>query len=67
VVSIGISIASVFIGFSLSSCGVQHMFIMNDLKIYKESQDPEFCFDLLTKIYAFNDECEQTIEILDCG
>ena len=43
------------------------MSILNEIKIYEESLDPEFCEIILKKINSFNDSCTPTLEILDCG
>ena len=50
-----------------TSCGVEHMSILNEIKIYEKSFDPEFCESILEKINSFNDQCTPVIEILDCG
>lgn len=49
------------------SCGMEHMFILNDIKIYEKSLEPEFCEEILEKINSYNESCSPTIEILDCG
>ena len=43
------------------------MSILNEIKIYEKSLDPEFCEIILEKINSFNDSCTPTLEILDCG
>ena len=48
-------------------CGVKYISILNEIKIYEESLDPEFCEIILEKINSFNDKCTPTFEILDCG
>ena len=50
-----------------TSCGVEHMSLLNEIKIYEKSLDPEFCEIILKKINSFNDRCTPTFEILDCG
>ena len=50
-----------------TSCGVEHMSLLNEIKIYEKSLDPEFCESILEKIDSFNDICKPTLEILDCG
>ena len=50
-----------------TSCGVEHISILNEIKIYEKSLDPEFCELVLEKIDSFNDSCNPTLEILDCG
>ncbi|NCF22120.1 MAG: hypothetical protein GWP65_04140, partial [Nitrosopumilaceae archaeon] len=49
------------------SCGIRHITIINDLKIYEKSLDPEFCEELVEKIDSFNMQCLPYVEILDCG
>jgi hypothetical protein len=65
--SIGISIVVLLIVISDSSCGIRHIAIMNDLKTFEKSLDPEFCEELVEKIDNFNYECQPQVEILDCG
>lgn len=55
------------LGFMISSCGIQHIAIVSDLKSYETSLDPEFCDGLVERINLFNDDCEPRVEILDCG
>ncbi len=62
-----ILISIVLILFSNSSCGIQHMMILNEINSYHETLDPEFCEVIVEKIDLFNDSCEPEIEILDCG
>ena len=50
-----------------TSCDVGHISILNEIKIYEESLDPEFCEIIFKKINSFNDRCTPTLEILDCG
>ena len=63
----GILISIIVILFSNSSCGVQHMMILNEINSYEETLDPEFCEVIVEKIDLFNDRCEPQVEILDCG
>ena len=43
------------------------MSILNEIKIYEKSLDPEFCESILEKIDSFNISCNPKFEILDCG
>lgn len=43
------------------------MNILNDIKKFEKTLEPEFCENLVYKIDVFNDECEPEIEIVDCG
>ncbi len=63
----GILISVLLVLFSNSSCGIQHMTILNEINSYQETLDPEFCEVIVEKIDLFNDSCEPQIEILDCG
>jgi hypothetical protein len=63
----GISIFVVIFFTYDASCGLDHMFILNEIKIYEKSFDPEFCESVVKKINSFNDQCTPVIEILDCG
>jgi hypothetical protein len=66
-ISSGIFAVVILLGFMISSCGLQHITIINDLKSYDVSFDPDFCDGLVEKINLFNDDCEPKIEILYCG
>ena len=57
----------VIFAFIENSCVAQHIAIMNDLKIYEKSLEPDFCDDVVEKINLFNDNCQPQVEILDCG
>ena len=65
---IGISIISIgLVSGQLNSCGIQHVTLINDIKIVEKNGDPEFCATTVNKILEFNENCEPYIEILDCG
>ncbi len=67
VIVIGISLLVILISFTGSSCGIQHMIILNEIISYEQSLEPEFCEIIVEKIDLFNDDCEPQIETLDCG
>jgi len=48
-------------------CGIERIVIFNDISLYEQSLDPEFCEITIEKIDLFNDNCKSEIEILDCG
>jgi len=66
-ICIGISCIGIVFGFTVNSCLVQHIEILNDIKTYEKSLNPEFCDDLVEKIDLFNDDCKPQVDILDCG
>ena len=53
--------------FTGNSCGIEHVFITNEIRMYEKTLDPEMCEMIVEKIDLFNDSCEPQIEILDCG
>lgn len=62
VLSIGFVLGTIF-----TSCSLRHSDILNEIKKFEQTLDPEFCENLVYRIDAFNDECEPYIEIIDCG
>lgn len=66
-IGLAISVTAAIVYISENSCGIKHLLIINDLKSYDTSMDPEFCEELLEKIDDFNMECTPYVEILDCG
>ncbi len=66
-IAIGISTVGILIASTGSSCGIQHMIILNEITSYEKSLEPEFCEVIVEKIDLFNNDCKPQIEILDCG
>ena len=66
-ISVCVFTIGIILGFTVYSCGIQHIAIMADLKSYEKSFDPEFCDVLVEKITLFDANCKPEIEILDCG
>lgn len=66
-VGIGIFLIALYMGFTGYSCGIQHMLLIKDISVYRNSLDPEFCEKIIDQIDLFNENCEPEIEILDCG
>ena len=67
---IGLAISALIVGISfaaMNSCGVRHVILVNDIKSYENSLDPEFCYTLVQNILEFNEQCNNSIEIFDCG
>ena len=62
-----VSVIVVLVVFTGDSCGVQHIIILNEIKSYEKSFEPELCESIVEKIDSFNDQCGSHIEILDCG
>ncbi|MDO8641910.1 MAG: hypothetical protein Q7R33_10330 [Nitrosarchaeum sp.] len=66
-ISVCVFTIGIILGFTVYSCGIQHIAIMADLKSYEKSLDPEFCDVLVEKINLFDTNCKPEVEILDCG
>jgi len=63
----GLLIVILFVLFTNDSCNFERILILDDISSYDQSLDPEFCEIVVEKIDVFNNKCEPTIEILDCG
>ncbi len=66
VIIIALSVGLI-LGTISTSCSLRHIDILNEIKKFEQTLDPEFCENLVYKIDVFNDECEPEIEIVDCG
>lgn len=64
---IGIVVVGTIVAYSSNSCGIQHIQLINDIALYEQSLEPEFCEIIVDKIDLFNEQCKPQIEILDCG
>lgn len=51
----------------VNSCPIKHVTVVNELKQYQETSDPELCDNLVDKIIELNEECGIEIEQIDCG
>ncbi len=52
---------------SVRSCGLTHIWLIEDLDEYYDTLDPEFCEVIVERIHQFNYECKPKIDIIDCG
>ncbi len=66
-ITFGILFIFVLVGSVDFSCEVEGILISADISSYEQSLDPEFCELIVDRIDLFNDACESSIEILDCG
>ena len=66
-ITFGILFIAIIIIFIVYPCGFEHILISDDVSLYEQSLDPEFCEIIVDRIDLFNDNCESQIEILDCG
>jgi len=63
----GLLIVILFVLFTNDSCNFERILILDDVSSYEQSLDPEFCEIVVENIDVFNNKCEPTIEMLDCG
>ena len=48
-------------------CPLKQIDILNDMKKYEITKDPELCDDINNRIIQLNNKCGIKMEILDCG
>ena len=48
-------------------CPLKHIDVLNDMKKYEITKDPELCDDINNRIIQLNNKCGIEMEILDCG
>jgi hypothetical protein len=48
-------------------CPFKQIDVLNDMKKYEITKDPELCDDINTRIIQLNNKCGIEMEILDCG
>ncbi len=53
--------------FATPPCYVETQALQFDIDRYYETMDPETCEILLHRIIEHNEQCNDSIEILDCG
>ena len=51
----------------VNTCPVKNVTVVNDLKQYQKTFDPEFCDNLVNEIIELNEKCGIEIEPIDCG
>ena len=48
-------------------CPLTQIDVLNDMKKYEITKDPELCDDINNRIIQLNNKCGIEMEILDCG
>jgi hypothetical protein len=51
----------------VNSCPIKHVTVVNELKQYQKTLDPELCENLLDKIIELDEKCGIEMEPIDCG
>lgn len=67
-IAIGSILAVISYNAELSNvCSIRQLSIVDEIKKYDETKDPQTCDMLNTQILQFNSQCKSDIEELDCG
>jgi len=48
-------------------CPIKQIDVLNDMKKYEITKDPDLCDDINNRIIQLNNKCGIEMEILDCG
>jgi len=64
----GIIAIVILYSFALTDkCTLKQIDVLNDMKKYEITKDPELCDDINNRIIQLNNKCGIEMEILDCG
>ena len=50
-----------------NTCPIKQINVLNDIKKYDATKNPELCDDINNRIIQLNNQCGIEMEILDCG
>jgi hypothetical protein len=68
IVAIGLVASVISYELELSHvCPLRQLSIVDEIKKYDQTKDPQLCDALNSKISQFNDACKSTVDELDCG
>ena len=60
-------IIAVYIFDVSNTCPIKQINVLNDIKKYDSTKNPELCDDINNRIIQLNNQCGIEMEILDCG
>jgi len=64
----GIAAIVILYSFDISNtCPIKQIDVLNDMKKYEITKDPELCDNINNRIIQLNNQCGIGMEILDCG
>ncbi len=64
----GIAAIVILYSFDISNtCPIKQIDVLNDMKKYEITKDPELCDNINNRIIQLNNQCRIGMEILDCG
>jgi len=50
-----------------NTCPMKQINVLNDIKKYDTTKDPDLCDDINNRIIQLNNQCGIEMELLDCG
>ena len=50
-----------------NTCPIKQINVLNDIKKYDITKNPDLCADINNRIIQLNNQCGIEMEILDCG
>ena len=50
-----------------NTCPIKQINVLNDIKKYDATKNPDLCADINNRIVELNNKCGIEMEILDCG
>ncbi len=64
----GIAAIVILYSFDISNtCPIKQIDVLNDMKKYEITKNPELCDNINNRIIQLNNQCGIKMEILDCG
>ena len=61
------AIIILYVVYVSNTCPVKQINVLNDIKKYDTTKNPELCDDINNRIIQLNNQCGIVMEILDCG
>ena len=68
IVLVGIAVIIILYVLDVSNtCPIKQINVLNDIKKYDITKNPDLCADINNRIIQLNNQCGIEMEILDCG
>jgi hypothetical protein len=61
------AIIILYVVYVSNTCPIKQINVLNDMKKYDTTKNPELCNDINNRIIQLNNQCGIVMEILDCG
>jgi len=62
-----VAIIILYVVYVSNTCPIKQINVLNDIKKYDTTKNPELCADINNRIIQLNNQCGIEMEILDCG